>query len=118
MNNAFFTYHRHDDLEYWSNDNGMLFGRGFMEELDKCLKQQFKNMEVNYDEQFELLKSQPYNQGNDDKHLEQLSTEQEVELERNAKDMENFNRAYKSSRTFRKKVLNNRFGKQLKMSAY
>ena len=70
-------------------------------------------MNSNYDEQFELLKSQPYNQGNDDKHLEHPSTEQEVELERNAKDMEN-----KTSRTFRKKVLNNRFGKQLKMSAY
>jgi hypothetical protein len=50
--------------------------------------------------------------------LEHPSTEQEVELERNAKDMENFNRAFKTSRTFRKKVLNNRFGKQLKMSAY
>ena len=75
-------------------------------------------MNSNYDEQFELLKSQPYNGGNDDKYLEHPSTEQEVELERNAKDMENFNRAYKSSRTFRKKVLNNRFGKQLKMSAY
>jgi hypothetical protein len=75
-------------------------------------------MNSNYDEQFELLKSQPYNQGNDDKHLEHPSTEQEVELERNAKDMENFNRAFKTSRTFRKKVLNNRFGKQLKMSAF
>jgi len=118
MNNPFFTYHRHDDLEYWSDGNGMLFGRGAMEEFDKAMKKQVENMEVNYNEQFELLKSQPYNQGNDDKYLEQLSTEQEVELERNAKDMENFNKAYRSSRTFRKKVLNNRFGKQLKMSAY
>jgi hypothetical protein len=75
-------------------------------------------MNSNYDEQFELLKSQPHNGGNDDKYLEHPSTEQEVELERNAKDMENFNRAFKTSRTFRKKVLNNRFGKQLKMSAY
>ena len=64
---------------------------------------------MNNDEKEELLNSQPYNNGNDD---------YEAELERNAKDMENFNRAYKSSRTFRKKVLNNRFGKQLKMSAY
>lgn len=64
---------------------------------------------MNNDEKEELLNSQPYNNGNDD---------YEAELERNAQDMENFNRAYKSSRTFRKKVLNNRFGKQLKMSAY
>ena len=79
-------------------------------------------MNSNYDEQFELLKSQPYNEGNDDKYLEQMlaypSTKQEVELERNAQDMENYKKAYRNSRTFRKKVLNNRFGKQLKMSAY
>lgn len=79
-------------------------------------------MNSNYDEQFELLKSQPYNQGNDDKYLDLVSkhpsTEQEVELERNDKDMENYQRAYQNSRVFRKKVLNNRFGKQLKMSAY
>jgi hypothetical protein len=64
---------------------------------------------MNNDEKEELLNSQPYNNGNDD---------YEAELERNAQDMENYNRAYRSSRTFRKKVLNNRFGKQLKMSAY
>ena len=64
---------------------------------------------MNNDEKEELLNSQPYNNGNDD---------YEAELERNAQDMENYKKAYRNSRVFRKKVLNNRFGKQLKMSAF